>query len=326
MHFYQSISGGSSPGAQDLFHAERYLETGDIHGVEHPLLKAEKKVQTKEHFFSLLAAAFTKSRMHIARGKIDKAWENLDNTAKILKSNSNPLLMFNLDLCRGYIAAVLNRVDKIPEWLRNGSVPKVPGFYQTSIFTLIVRGRVYTALRDWASMEILTEMAEKQLASYDSLLARIHVMVFKTLTAMHVHNSRKSLNYLLQLLEQARQDNLITSIAEYGILLRTLMQQLQELHPEDGFLAILAKHTKRYAKIGKSQTIPLTLREQDILSHAANGASNRTIAEHLGISKGSVANTLTRIYVKLGVSNRVEALKVLQEDTVHPETLHKLQP
>lgn len=319
IHFYQSISGGSSPGAQDLFRAEHYLETGDIHAVKHPLLKAERKVQTKEHFFSLLAAAFTESRMYIARGKIDKAWEKLDDTARILKTNDNPLLLFNLDLCRGYIAAVLKRPERIPGWLKSGDMPKVPGFYQTSIFPLIVQGKVYTALRDWASMEILMERAETQLASYNSLLGRIHIMIFKTLTAMHVQNSMKALNYLLPILELARHDRLITSIAEYGIHLNALIHHLQELHPEDNFLIILAKHTKKYAKMNKSQTIPLTLREQDLLSHAANGESNRTIAEQLGISKGSVANALTRIYVKLGVNNRVEALKILREDAMRDD-------
>ena len=51
----------------------------------------------------------------------------------------------------------------------------------------------------------------------------------------------------------------------------------------------------------------LTLRERDILTAVAAGKTNPEVAQQLRISPKTVRNTLTRVYEKLGVSNRVEA-------------------
>jgi DNA-binding NarL/FixJ family response regulator len=53
---------------------------------------------------------------------------------------------------------------------------------------------------------------------------------------------------------------------------------------------------------------PLTPREREALGRAATGATNRQIAEHLGIGRETVKTLLERAYAKLGVANRTEAV------------------
>lgn len=50
----------------------------------------------------------------------------------------------------------------------------------------------------------------------------------------------------------------------------------------------------------------LSARELQVARLAAGGATSRTIAEELGVSKRTVDNLLSRVYTKLGVSGRVE--------------------
>ena len=57
--------------------------------------------------------------------------------------------------------------------------------------------------------------------------------------------------------------------------------------------------------------IRVTPREREIIDALLVAASNRTIAERLGISEQSVKNRLTGLYKKLGVGNRVELVLVL---------------
>jgi len=54
----------------------------------------------------------------------------------------------------------------------------------------------------------------------------------------------------------------------------------------------------------------LTARERDILAHLAQGKTNEAIAAALFISPRTVTTHVTRIYAKLGVSNRAEAVAV----------------
>ncbi len=55
---------------------------------------------------------------------------------------------------------------------------------------------------------------------------------------------------------------------------------------------------------------PLTSREREILSLAAQGSRNQDIAERLGLSVRTVEGHFARIFVKLAVSSRLEAVRV----------------
>ncbi|BCX02509.1 MAG: hypothetical protein KatS3mg053_0447 [Candidatus Roseilinea sp.] len=52
----------------------------------------------------------------------------------------------------------------------------------------------------------------------------------------------------------------------------------------------------------------LTKREKDVLALLARGKSNREIATSLGIREKTVRNTVSRIYVKLNVTRRTQAV------------------
>ncbi len=53
---------------------------------------------------------------------------------------------------------------------------------------------------------------------------------------------------------------------------------------------------------------PLTAREEDVLSLIGNGFDNSQISAIMGINEKTVKNYVTRIYSKLGVTNRREAI------------------
>ncbi len=57
---------------------------------------------------------------------------------------------------------------------------------------------------------------------------------------------------------------------------------------------------------------PLTQRELEILALLVNGLDNRQIADHLFLSWKTVKNNLTRVYEKLQVTNRTQAVLACQ--------------
>ncbi|MDF2718375.1 MAG: DNA-binding response regulator [Paenibacillus sp.] len=57
----------------------------------------------------------------------------------------------------------------------------------------------------------------------------------------------------------------------------------------------------------------LTVQERKIASNLKQGKSNQTIADELYLTTGTVKNYLSRIYKKLNVSNRSEAISYLYE-------------
>lgn len=57
----------------------------------------------------------------------------------------------------------------------------------------------------------------------------------------------------------------------------------------------------------------LTDREREIVAWLAQGLDNRTIAERLCLSDKTIKNHLSRIYDKLGVNNRTQAVVLCQQ-------------
>lgn len=58
----------------------------------------------------------------------------------------------------------------------------------------------------------------------------------------------------------------------------------------------------------------LTPRQKKVLEHLRRGLTNREIGEELGISEDGVKAHLARLFLRFGVSNRVELLAAVQID------------
>lgn len=59
----------------------------------------------------------------------------------------------------------------------------------------------------------------------------------------------------------------------------------------------------------ESLSVPLTVREKEVLQHMAEGFANKQIALALGISEHTVKFHLSALYAKLGAASRTEAVK-----------------
>lgn len=73
---------------------------------------------------------------------------------------------------------------------------------------------------------------------------------------------------------------------------------------------------RRWSENGVPRTFGLTRREIEALDLLAQGRSNAEIAKELGITEQTVKGHLWRLYRKLGVSNRTDAVRSA-ERTIH---------
>jgi two-component system response regulator DesR len=60
----------------------------------------------------------------------------------------------------------------------------------------------------------------------------------------------------------------------------------------------------------RGQTVQLTRTEHLVLEQLVDGKSTSEIASHLSLSEGTVRNTASSLYRKLGVRNRLQAVQV----------------
>jgi DNA-binding CsgD family transcriptional regulator len=65
----------------------------------------------------------------------------------------------------------------------------------------------------------------------------------------------------------------------------------------------------------------LTERQRMVVAHVRQGYSNREIGENLGISEDGVKAHLSRLYLRYGVTNRVELITTVDETAGHPSAV-----
>lgn len=313
LHYYQEMTGGCSAGGQDLSYGEYLLETGDLHNVEHYLTKASYKAALQNQLTTLIAVHFSRARYCMAMGEPQKTKQVLDALGPCLEQSGQPLLMNSLSLCQAYIATVKDEKENVPQWVQQGDLTVMPFQYQTRPFVHIVHGKALVLSREWAKLAALTEYIPRQSGAYTSVFIQIHTLLMQCIVNYNLHGLAQAIPLLNEAIALARPDGIVCTIAEYGKHIYPVLVNLWEWQPNDLFLKTLVVATKRYTRVGSAGQSPLAPREQAILERATQGLNNQQIGQALGITAASVANTLSRVYAKLGVKNRANAIKVWQQ-------------
>ncbi|MFD0884274.1 DNA-binding response regulator [Streptosporangium algeriense] len=118
---------------------------------------------------------------------------------------------------------------------------------------------------------------------------------------------------------------ILTSFGRPGHLRRALAAGVRGFVPKDASAEELATAIRKVHAGGRyldpemaasammAGESPLTERERDALSLAAQGASVAQIAASLHLTEGTVRNYLSSSITKLGATNRITAIRVAQE-------------
>lgn len=80
------------------------------------------------------------------------------------------------------------------------------------------------------------------------------------------------------------------------------------LTEEEPAWSVFVAELERFLPHGPAEFPGLSARETEVLERLAQGLDNAQIAAHLGLSEKTVKNHITRIFVKLGVENRPQAI------------------
>ena len=117
----------------------------------------------------------------------------------------------------------------------------------------------------------------------------------------------------------AAADDLIEEIGEHHGLLQGVMEMcLREAHPAD--FARVVKVTYRFSygwrrihnpESGEDVADDLTTTEFTMAMLACRDWSNDEIAQHMGVSRGTVKNRLSSVYAKLGIGSRAELARYM---------------
>lgn len=115
-----------------------------------------------------------------------------------------------------------------------------------------------------------------------------------------------------ELLVEKKVDGLLSKLATKEQVIQTIQAALRGeiLLPAD-FLDFIQQRTHR---TDVQQEVLLSDKEQEILQYVAQGLTNKAIASNLGVTQRTVENYLSKLFVRLHVESRAEAVIVAKEN------------
>jgi LuxR family maltose regulon positive regulatory protein len=273
------------------------------------------------------------ARICLSCGELDAAYSALQQAERIGRN-------MNQQLYR-HLRSLYVMVSQVRLWLARGELDHAKRWVQELDLTEWHDAPLdYERLQvAYARIFLATAQPTQALHRLEPALQRAsagqrwgHVMEIHLLQALAhqmCHEESQALDALSEAVRLGEPEGYIRSFVEEGLPMAELLSKLREKQRQlgptpylDRVLAAfprqdrtLASQSKRAAGHTLVQPLlePLSEREQQVLQLLAQGASNQEIAQQLVIAYDTVKRHVSHIFSKLGVQNRMRAIKRAQE-------------
>jgi len=292
-----------------------------------------KHAESFASLIHLLCGYATLTRIHLSRGELNAARSALQQFEHIGMNMSEEMFT--------HLHALLTTTDRVRLWLACGELDcamdwtkKLDGGMR--YVTPFARER-----EEVAQARIFLAQSQPTLAlqRLEPVLQRAtsgqrwgHVVEMRLLQALAYqmcHEEMQALSLLSEAVRLTEPESSIRSFVDEGPPLEALLSRLREKQREDGptpyldtLLAAFQQESKEHESQPERLTEhtavqpllePLTKRELQVLRLLAQGASNQEIAQELVIALDTVKRHVSHIFSKLGVNNRVQAVRQARE-------------
>ncbi len=267
----------------------------------------------------------TKSNLAYHLGDLQQAEEQLQLALNLFRQMGPATLVWYLGILAFFLAeqskipqahAIMDEVEALLENVPVGTMPSAEPLTHLTYSALelgdLKRAQsYYTRLADLGGYHdflIVRLLGEIEMFEQRYSLARLHLEQ-AVLIARQENICLELIRSLLALaqLEKLEQP---AGFAARALALQTEAQSALQKFGLEGQLTQFTRHFDKVLEVKPVQVFPagLSAREIEVLRLVARGYINRTIADQLGLSEKTVANHLTRIFMKLEVNNRATAI------------------
>ncbi len=275
--------------------------------------------------------------IHLIQGESSKAWQMLESISRYdleqrgSEDTRTRSLRARLMLLQGDLEGAGSWVDTFTDPPRDQPLLWLDEPQATRVRVLVARGGDTDLLLSIQILDFLDEIAERT----HNLRYKIEILVLRSLALEGQAETRLADAVLKQALDLARPGGFIRVFVDLGkpmqAMLRRLISQghsVGTIHrilaafPEDDQNVVSSEslaHPAPRTKLGISTLAePLTRRELEVLALLRGPSSVKEIAQKLSISYATAKDHTIKIYGKLGVNRRWEAVARAEELNILP--------
>ncbi|WP_164821647.1 LuxR C-terminal-related transcriptional regulator [Paenibacillus koleovorans] len=274
----------------------------------------------------LVRAAIQASYVQQAHGRADEAVVILEQIQSRMDSPDLPLFIKRLETQKAYLSLVQGHSVLAREWLQSYGLRYNDEIRLYRVQEYLCLARALGQCGHKAKAERLLERLFRLVTSEDRLRDTIKVLILQSITLDLNGERDAALLKLEHAITLAEPHGYIRSFIDEGERMKELLMHYSRLC-ESGFIKVSSKATLLYVRQllqllyvnGKGLSNPyppiepLTNRETVILHSLLEGLSNKEIAARFGITEATVKSHLFRLFGKLGVNRRSQAIAKVRE-------------
>lgn len=309
---YIRLTNGHGAGAASIMEAERDFNCGDFDSAEISVYKALYPADSHGQGDIIIGAMFLQARIAVMSGSYSYALYILKKMQEEMSRKRWYNLMYTVDLCDAFIHAELKQYEKIPLWIKEGSLNSSRVYYPVKGFFNIIYGRVLLISGEYLKLLGLSEQHIADSSAFPNLLGQIYTFIYMAAANQKIHRRDQAMNALERALDIALADKIYMPFVENCDYIEGMLKELYHKgSSREGLDQIFKIYQSYHAAVEQiknehfAESKPaLTEREREIARLASGGLSNKQIGEKLFITENTVKMALKSVYGKLSINNR----------------------
>ena len=258
----------------------------------------------KKHPVMISCAYFILMRIEIATGKPEKAikmLEEMSDYSVYCEPCSVATFAYKLqcEFSKTYVYCCVGMPHMIDNLITDSEMIMNGMGYGS-----VLRARASLFNNDNIYSEVLCGIAEKETEKFHNHIGKLHCQIIKSIIAER--RNKNGLDILMETINCALEDNIMLLIAEYGDLIKPMLDRLPQNSSEQ--IKKIKSLCSIYCRDNSVTEDTLTERETQVLMMMASGLSRSEAASEINVSVSTIKRHIETCYRKLGVNNRVSAI------------------
>lgn len=260
------------------------------------------------------------SRIQQAEGNLKGASELLVQVTSKIDSPDYDLFIAKVEAEQAYLSLRQGSLQDVLDWLQGCSLAHTDEVVVSDLAEYLVLSRVLAACERIEEALYLLERLYRLVFKEDRLREKVKVLIVQSATLWRSGQTETALVQLEIAIQLAEPQGYIRSFVDEGPVMAEMLATYLKVQKDSHTPSVSKDYIKQLLQTLNvtpedelSLKEILTEQETRVLRLIVDGLSNKQIAHRLSIKDETVKFHIKNIYSKLGVNNRVQALKCAKQ-------------